>query len=151
MGTYAVVLVFMALVTLKHSSAGRYHSRPARSRKQALTKHSNIAAAAAVCSFQDFGMQKILPDVSFLAQWRDKIEAVSNSFGSAAIVMLHFHMPSLQVQTLICLAATCVYSSWPAAAAPVGVCIAHCPQVRFKGSFSPLNSSIVAGGDHTRS
>ncbi|WIA08050.1 hypothetical protein OEZ85_007517 [Tetradesmus obliquus] len=31
--------------------------------------------------FQDFGMQKILPDVSLLAQWRDKIEAVVITHG----------------------------------------------------------------------
>lgn len=31
--------------------------------------------------FQDLGMQKILPDVSFLAQWRDKIEAVVITHG----------------------------------------------------------------------
>jgi mRNA degradation ribonuclease J1/J2 len=29
-------------------------------------------------------MQKILPDVSFLAQWRDKIEAVVITHGGAA-------------------------------------------------------------------
>lgn len=34
-------------------------------------------------SFQDLGMQKILPDVSFLAQWRDKIEAVVITHGAA--------------------------------------------------------------------
>ncbi|KIZ01083.1 hypothetical protein MNEG_6877 [Monoraphidium neglectum] len=31
--------------------------------------------------FADLGMQKILPDVSFLAQWRDKIEAVVITHG----------------------------------------------------------------------
>lgn len=31
--------------------------------------------------FQDLGMQKILPDTSFLAQWRDKIEAVVITHG----------------------------------------------------------------------
>eukprot|EP00879_Flechtneria_rotunda_P017604 GHRR01018454.1.p1 GENE.GHRR01018454.1~~GHRR01018454.1.p1 ORF type:complete len:532 (+),score=154.50 GHRR01018454.1:191-1786(+) len=31
--------------------------------------------------FQDLGMQKILPDVSFLAQWKDKIEAVVITHG----------------------------------------------------------------------
>jgi mRNA degradation ribonuclease J1/J2 len=30
---------------------------------------------------QDLGMQKILPDVSFLAEWRDKIEAVVITHG----------------------------------------------------------------------
>jgi mRNA degradation ribonuclease J1/J2 len=30
---------------------------------------------------QDLGMQKILPDVSFLAQWKDKIEAVVITHG----------------------------------------------------------------------
>ena len=33
------------------------------------------------CSFQDLGMAKILPDVSFLAQWKDKIEAVIITHG----------------------------------------------------------------------
>lgn len=33
------------------------------------------------CSFSDLGMQKILPDTSFLAQWRDKIEAVVITHG----------------------------------------------------------------------
>lgn len=32
-------------------------------------------------SFTDLGMQKILPDTSFLAQWRDKIEAVVITHG----------------------------------------------------------------------
>ncbi len=32
-------------------------------------------------SFSDLGMQKILPDTSFLAQWRDKIEAVVITHG----------------------------------------------------------------------
>jgi hypothetical protein len=40
-------------------------------------------------------MQKILPDVSFLAQWRDKIEAVrarssSSSSSSSSQWCLHF-------------------------------------------------------------
>ena len=34
-----------------------------------------------LCSFSDLGMQKILPDTSFLAQWRDKIEAVVITHG----------------------------------------------------------------------
>lgn len=33
------------------------------------------------CSFTDLGMAKILPDVSFLAQWKDKIEAVIITHG----------------------------------------------------------------------
>lgn len=33
------------------------------------------------CSFSDLGMQKILPDTSFLHQWRDKIEAVIITHG----------------------------------------------------------------------
>lgn len=32
-------------------------------------------------SFQDLGMQKILPDTSFLHQWRDKIEALVITHG----------------------------------------------------------------------
>ena len=32
-------------------------------------------------SFTDLGMQKILPDTSFLSQWRDKIEAVVITHG----------------------------------------------------------------------
>ena len=31
--------------------------------------------------FQDLGMQKILPDTSFLHQWKDKIEAVIITHG----------------------------------------------------------------------
>lgn len=38
-------------------------------------------AHPSVCSFTDLGMQKILPDTSFLAQWRDKIEAVVITHG----------------------------------------------------------------------
>lgn len=34
-----------------------------------------------VCSITDLGMQKILPDVTFLNQWRDKIEAVVITHG----------------------------------------------------------------------
>ena len=30
---------------------------------------------------QDYGMQKILPDTSFLAQWKDKIEALVITHG----------------------------------------------------------------------
>jgi len=37
--------------------------------------------SALPCSFQDLGMAKILPDVSFLAQWKDKIEAVIITHG----------------------------------------------------------------------
>lgn len=33
------------------------------------------------CSISDLGMQKILPDVTFLNQWRDKIEAVVITHG----------------------------------------------------------------------
>lgn len=33
------------------------------------------------CSFTDLGMQKILPDTSFLHRWRDKIEAVIITHG----------------------------------------------------------------------
>ena len=32
-------------------------------------------------SFTDYGMQKLLPDTSFLAQWRDKIEALVITHG----------------------------------------------------------------------
>jgi Cft2 family RNA processing exonuclease len=34
-----------------------------------------------LCSFSDLGMQKILPDTSFLHQWRDKIEALVITHG----------------------------------------------------------------------
>lgn len=34
-----------------------------------------------LCSFTDLGMQKILPDTTFLAEWRDKIEAVIITHG----------------------------------------------------------------------
>ncbi len=34
-----------------------------------------------LCSFTDLGMQKILPDTSFLHRWRDKIEAVIITHG----------------------------------------------------------------------
>ena len=33
------------------------------------------------CSFTDLGMAKILPDTTFLAEWRDKIEAVVITHG----------------------------------------------------------------------
>ena len=32
-------------------------------------------------SFTDYGMQKLLPDTRFLAQWRDKIEALVITHG----------------------------------------------------------------------
>ena len=34
-----------------------------------------------LCSFTDLGMQKILPDTSFLHRWRSKIEAVIITHG----------------------------------------------------------------------
>ena len=34
-----------------------------------------------LCSFSDLGMNKILPDTTFLAEWRDKIEAVVITHG----------------------------------------------------------------------
>lgn len=33
------------------------------------------------CSFSDLGMNKILPDTTFLAEWKDKIEAVIITHG----------------------------------------------------------------------
>lgn len=36
---------------------------------------------ALLCSFSDLGMNKILPDTTFLAEWRDKIEAVVITHG----------------------------------------------------------------------
>ena len=33
------------------------------------------------CSYSDLGMAKILPDTSFLHQWRDKIEALVITHG----------------------------------------------------------------------
>lgn len=33
------------------------------------------------CSFSDLGMQKILPDTDFLAQWKDRIEALIITHG----------------------------------------------------------------------
>jgi len=39
------------------------------------------AERRAARSFTDLGMQKILPDTSFLAKWRDKIEAVVITHG----------------------------------------------------------------------
>lgn len=33
------------------------------------------------CSFTDLGMNKILPDTTFLAEWKDKIEAVIITHG----------------------------------------------------------------------
>ena len=40
-----------------------------------------LLARSPVRSFTDLGMQKILPDTSFLSQWRDKIEAVVITHG----------------------------------------------------------------------
>ena len=40
-----------------------------------------LSTVPVLCSFTDLGMQKILPDTSFLAQWRDKIEAVIITHG----------------------------------------------------------------------
>ena len=45
-----------------------------------MTVPSPPLTAPSLClplsSFTDLGMQKILPDTSFLHQWKDKIEAV---------------------------------------------------------------------------
>eukprot|EP00882_Tetradesmus_deserticola_P006073 GHRQ01006393.1.p1 GENE.GHRQ01006393.1~~GHRQ01006393.1.p1 ORF type:complete len:401 (+),score=131.59 GHRQ01006393.1:181-1383(+) len=50
--------------------------------------------------FQDYGMQKILPDVSFLAQWRDKIEAVVITHGHEDhIGALPWVIPALDPKT----------------------------------------------------
>ena len=34
-----------------------------------------------MCSFTDYGMSKLLPDTNFLAQWKDKIEALIITHG----------------------------------------------------------------------
>ena len=41
--------------------------------------HAHVTRHTA--SFSDLGMQKILPDTSFLAQWRDRIEALIITHG----------------------------------------------------------------------
>lgn len=46
--------------------------------RPALTQHPHCLPHR---SFTDLGMQKILPDTSFLAQWREKIEAVVITHG----------------------------------------------------------------------
>lgn len=40
-----------------------------------------MSAICMLCSFTDLGMQKILPDTSFLHRWRSKIEAVIITHG----------------------------------------------------------------------
>lgn len=40
-----------------------------------------LTVCYSLCSFTDLGMQKILPDTTFLAEWRDKIEAVIITHG----------------------------------------------------------------------
>ena len=55
-----------------------------------------------LCSFSDLGMQKILPDTSFLAQWRDKIEAVVITHGHEDhIGALPWVVPALDPSTPI--------------------------------------------------
>lgn len=52
--------------------------------------------------FEDLGMQKILPDTSFLAQWRDKIEAVIITHGHEDhIGALPWVVPALDPSTPI--------------------------------------------------
>ncbi len=46
-----------------------------------LLRHDRGCPPCAVRSFTDYGMQKLLPDTSFLAQWRDKIEALVITHG----------------------------------------------------------------------
>lgn len=56
------------------------------------------------CEFhvQDYGMQKILPDTSFLAEWRDKIEALVITHGHEDhIGALPWVVPALQQGTPI--------------------------------------------------
>jgi glyoxylase-like metal-dependent hydrolase (beta-lactamase superfamily II) len=43
--------------------------------------HLSACGCLCCCSMADLGMQKILPDVTFLNQWKDKIEAVVITHG----------------------------------------------------------------------
>lgn len=65
--------------------------------------HTNcLAYACFPPSFQDLGMQKILPDTAFLAQWRDKIEAVVITHGHEDhIGALPWVVPALDPKTPI--------------------------------------------------
>ena len=44
-------------------------------------QHAIEPTVTFACSFTDLGMAKILPDTTFLAEWRDKIEAVVITHG----------------------------------------------------------------------
>ena len=44
-------------------------------------RHSCWPEVLIVCSFTDYGMSKLLPDTNFLAQWKDKIEALIITHG----------------------------------------------------------------------
>ena len=72
----------LAAVSVAHSTAGCPCSPCAVD-----PLHNNLCSPpgspwfTSCCSFTDLGMQKILPDTSFLAQWRDKIEAVVITHG----------------------------------------------------------------------
>ena len=49
---------------------------------QAVTVNLSLAVSLPLlCSFADLGMNKILPDTTFLAEWKDKIEAVVITHG----------------------------------------------------------------------
>ena len=53
-------------------------------------------------SVQDYGMQKILPDTSFLAEWKDKIEALVITHGHEDhIGALPWVVPALHPNTPI--------------------------------------------------
>ena len=44
---------------------------------------------------EELGIQKVLPDVSFLARWRDKVEAVLITHGHEAVSYTHLTLPTI--------------------------------------------------------
>lgn len=56
-----------------------------------------LCGVALCCAVQDYGMQRILPDTSFLAEWSDKIEALVITHGHEDhIGALPWVVPALQ-------------------------------------------------------
>jgi hypothetical protein len=81
---------------------GLSHSYPHLSIEAESRERSGQECVEASRSLQDYGMQKILPDTSFLAEWREKIEALVITHGHEDhIGALPWVVPALEPGTPI--------------------------------------------------